>query len=58
MTIVETKNVADTKDAALRFSTLLAVDLGIRNEIIETQWGHIVLADDGKAVSFHRIWRA
>jgi hypothetical protein len=58
MTIVETRDVSDTKDAALRFSTVLAGDLGVPNEIIETHWGHVVLADDGKAVSFHRKWRA
>lgn len=57
MTIVETYDVDNTKESAQLFATMLATEKGVQSEIVETLWGHIVEAEDGKAVSFHRKWR-
>ena len=55
MNIVHTfRDVGDTHKAALCAGAVLAADKGVPNEVRECSGGHLVVADDGKAVRFLR----
>lgn len=46
------RKVRGTRNTALRFSILLALEKGWRSEIFERPWGHRVLDQRGWAVDF------
>ena len=50
--IVHTYNSTAARNDALKFSAILAVDLGVSSEINQTNNGWDVVADDGKVVRF------